>query len=826
MDVMNTKKIMPIVLLTALMLGGCKKPADDTTSDPSEDIITTPSEDIDDTPSEDTTGEVDHKAPYVVEVPSGAVTRNFNENFDLMVDDFSTETLQGTLEGVENEGVLRVLVDSDNEDFPGSDDASIYKIASPVMAGAHPEVIGFRMRKVGEGNLKTENLVLGIRGDDAFKVYPISFRDAFDSDGEPLSELTEEWQEIEMDFATTIEDDTTVYETNEGTPSDVKVLETMVGFHLYAESGVELSQEIEIAEVYTKIGTTKTVVDDFNHPLKNKNTSGYDYWWCDSTGFIIQKGVNVENGSYTVDLPAGFEAFENVVIDMNGDNSGLLVNEKEALDLEGEAIKEAINGAYIPYVINLEASEIELTDKLVISSTTSLNIARIFLTNLQEKEALSEYPVIDIENRVIFDSFNRTQASFTGDWDEASTADYTPDEISVALSYHNGDKASVHDGYLEIAEVADDYVNVKEASPAAQSGLPYLVIVASGSLEGMRLGSSEVVYYHDWLAGPGLKSIPENLETYPYKTGEFVHYIIDLKESGSDIGKDDFIDIYFDNPVKIDSIYFADVAANCVTTEKAVLGAGLDLADYAYVGWVYVGDAYKVTLTFEGTGNLKSFRFGNDDGEFWFKDSKVIGMDGNPIDATLEFTEEEPLTIEIDPIATGLGEGAHLHAGGFDGSTGTATVSYTRTYATPWRLVTDVELNNVAGDAEYAYLGSFHQKEVQAKILEVRLVADKEGMTLVTFRIEGSDLRFANAQGLINEEGEVIADSTEVSTDPEAPTVLRIDLEKTFGGLENSYKDDEYLHIHFGGWGESDANVTLSATAYSAFTALYEIGTY
>ena len=56
------------------------------------------------------------------------------------------------------------------------------------------EGIGFRIRKVGEGTLDLGNLVLGLRGDDAFKVFELPLADAVNPDGEPLEELTEESQ--------------------------------------------------------------------------------------------------------------------------------------------------------------------------------------------------------------------------------------------------------------------------------------------------------------------------------------------------------------------------------------------------------------------------------------------------------------------------------------------------------------------------------------------------------------------------------------------------------------------------------------------------------
>lgn len=801
---MNNKKLLSLVALSAMIFVGCgpKNPP------------------------------VNHQNPLNRNVPEGAVTRTFKENFDLMVDDFSGNTLAGNMTGSaveENSGFLRVLVDSENDDFPSSPDAAIYKMAAGSFDSAKPDAVGFKMRLVGEGTFSVSNLVLGLRGNDNLDVYPISLKDALNEDGEALPELTSEWQDIVVDFGNTIEDDNTVYTVN-GEPSEVKVLETMIGFHLYHDAEVEVSQMIEVKEVFTIKGGTRTTVDAFQHEKTNKNTD-FDCYWCDSTGTIVQKGVHIGNGAYEAILPEGASEYENVVIRMMGDNSTLKVAEKApfAPSIDGaaaEPIKAAVNGAYIDYVVNFEASQIDISASslLKISSEKPLEVAQIFLTNLQEKAVATEYPVIDIANRAIFDSFNRTQASFTDNWDAASTADYTPDEINVALSYANGNMVSVHDGSLHVTVPDGGYTNVKEANSVAEGSYQYLVIVAKGSIEGFRLGSAaaNVIWSHDWLAAPGLKSVPTDLENYPYVTDGFVHYIIDLKESGSDIGADAFIDMYFNNDVEIDSIYFANQALGYETTDTATLGANADLSGYGYIGWLYFGDACELDLTFEGTGDLTSFRFECAAGELSFKNGQIIGLDGQPISKDLTFSEGEPLTVKIDLEASNMGESCHVHSGGWDGSTGSVTVKWSKVIVKTVREQA-VSLNSAAGDTGYAYLGSYCQRDFGATTLAVTFQADKEGMTLETFRIEGGEVKFANAGALIDVEGNVIAASTAVPVE-ESLTIV-IDLVATFGELD-SFKDDGYMHFHFGGWGTSDANVTMSAVAMAPFTAAYEIAQY
>lgn len=777
-------------------------------------------------PSSSSQDPIAHKDPYVKAAPEGAVVREYNEKFDLMVDDFTSENLKGTLVGERNPGNLRVLVDSQNEDFPKSEDASIYKTAAAEFDSTKPDVVGFKIRKLGEGNLKTENLIFACRGNDAVAVYEINLADAFDSDNLPLPELTNEYQDIEVDFGNTIEDDNTVYMNKDGTPSTVKVLETMIGFHLYAQD-VELSQEIEIAEVYTITGTTKKVIDCFDHDATNKNPT-FGPYWVDSTGFIVRRGINIDDGSYTIALPEEADDYENVVIAMQGENSGLTVNGKTCKDLEGNAIKEAVDGTFVNYVVNFEKSGIEPGEELVIASSEDLNISKIFLTNMQEKEAAKGYPVVDIENRAIFDSFNRKQDEFTDNWDIASTADYTPDPISVALSYSNQACASVHDGYLDIKQPESGYVQVKEACDVALGDYQYLVIVANGNLEGFRLGSSDVIWSHDWVAGAGLKSIPANLEEYEYYHAEsgFAHYIIDLTEIANDIGKDAFLDMYFNNAIKIDEIYFTNKACKHIEDGLGKIGEVADLSGYAYVGWIYLGDAYRLDLTFTGTGSLKSFRFEDEDkAEFWFKDNKVIGIDGEPISKDLEFAPDEPLTISIDVLASGFKGNVHLHSGAFDGSTGNARVDAKRFYTSQWRKIGTMDEVTLKLDNEYTYCGGAAVQIEGYSRIELLIHADAEGLDLQTARIEGAEVKYANAQGLIDPDGEVIDHTTAVPSGADEWLSVMIDIAKTFGDI-TPYKDDGYLHIHWGSWGSAGVTGKMKANFFAPFTAAYEMSLY
>lgn len=167
--------LLALPLLVAMTVTSCnrKKPQTSSSSSLDNPSIIVSSSDGTSSSSEPTpstsipVGEtIEHKDAFV-SANDGAVTRKFNENYDKIIKDFSNET-DGN---VKNH--LRVLVDNECEGAPVSEDASIYKMATGSYEIHNFDGIGFRMRKVGEGTLKLSNLVLGLRGDDAWDLHKI-----------------------------------------------------------------------------------------------------------------------------------------------------------------------------------------------------------------------------------------------------------------------------------------------------------------------------------------------------------------------------------------------------------------------------------------------------------------------------------------------------------------------------------------------------------------------------------------------------------------------------------------------------------------------------
>ena len=157
--------------------------------------------------SSSTSDGITHRDPFETDIENSSKTRDYKSDYDEMVEDFSTNGNQ--------KNTLRVLVDSETM-LANTPDFAIYKMATGSYELESYEGIGFRMRKVGEGTLDLSNLVLALRGGDAFETYPISLADAVDTDVEALPELTEEYQDFIIAPGQSIEDDTTEYPAKEG----------------------------------------------------------------------------------------------------------------------------------------------------------------------------------------------------------------------------------------------------------------------------------------------------------------------------------------------------------------------------------------------------------------------------------------------------------------------------------------------------------------------------------------------------------------------------------------------------------------------------------
>ena len=765
------------------------------------------------------------------ELPEGSVTRVYNEAEDLMVDDFSSATPKGVLAdgAVYNASpYLKVRINSSNPVFPSSADASIYKQGEGTYPIKDYDGIGFRMKLDDAKKIAKDHLVLALRGDDACKVYEIPLSEAVDPDGTALNDFNGEYQDFIISPKQTIADENTVYTKNDGTPSTIKVLDTIVGFHFYAKGICDAT--LDIASVFLVKGAQKTVLDDFEH--EKPNAASPNLWWRDSTGTIVGREVHLDKGaSYTIPVDA---SKENVVLNIKGDtsNTDFYVDgtggEAHASwgllrDKNSNLIPAALKGVYAPIAINLAASSVTISGITAISirSSSPITINKVFFSDLTTKAA-SPYPGLNAltQDITVFDSFNRSQSGINADYDASHASDIVKNAgLDYVLSYNTGTASMVSvNGSAAVFDAtslaANDFIQLKEGSDAhARVGQQYLVfsikMEGGATLDNFRFnyGGAGVKYMNDCYASFGTKSTAT-----PYVNAEksdYTWYVIDLKETGI-TNTDNSLDMYYSGTGKlsIDEIFFADhylpslaiVNAN-VNPDIKDVNVPLD-AGYKYQYGGYLGNpsapVIGLTLHGDGTATLATIRLELNGTTLWFKDKVIFDTKGNPIDgaAVLPTTDT---TIYIDLIKSGFPTGTdgnlHIHCGG-DGGVGSITFTSLASYAYSAYTISRLDAEKACDVSGYSYVGWLGNQATFAsegkKYLLVQATGDGSA-TLGSLRIEDK----AGNTYWVKDKQIILADGTtmaEEALDATGKTYL-IDLTAT--GI--TFQGD--VHVHIGGVG-------------------------
>ncbi len=766
-----------------------------------------------------------HQDAFVKALPEGAVIRKFNSLFDTSINDFSGETLVGSTEnGVyDSNSKLRVLVDNEAEGFPNSPDASIYKMATGTYDLATAGSIGFKMRVVS-GTIDYSNFVLGLRGDDAYEVFEISLADALDEDGEALPKLSKEYQEIMISPNLSIEDADTEYVlASSKENSGVKVLSKILGFHLYAKE--ECSAVIEIEEVYFTVAGEKTILDKFDREAVNK--ADETCWWRDSTGFIVLPSITLNsNATYTTPTLAN-EDNTQLVVSLLGDTTGLTITPvvhataKTAIpwanlkNVDGAAVAHAVNGAFYPYAIDLEKSGLleEGLDGFIFTSSTECSISSVFYSSLKEKEAATEYPRLDTENAVIFDNFNRTQATVDTTYEASIVNEKVLDAgLHYMVNYNGNDKLSV-DGDALVFAPQDVYTDLDFASSRKRTNQKYMVFaikVDGGDLSGFRIKDTKLTEFHcnSWYAGEGLKSIPEDLTDYPYITEDgYVWYIIDLEVTGMSV--EDHLILYYtgEGTMYIDSIFFADESVLGSWTDIRTNEETIDItAGYKYLwgGANTTGSKFMMELKGDGTVTFESFRIAHAGTTIWLKDGlKAYYADGTAVTAT-SVIPTDPTKIYIDFEENGITPEAgniDLHWGDFGEAVGEITLFKTSVFvvATEYSLKLNEEPIEVTitDDAAYQYLLNNAYGFSKLKLV---LKGDGE-VSLASFRLQiqdqGDYIWAKDVLVLLKEDGTVYDYALAI---PEEGVTIYIDLAQSGWEVFNNH-----IHSFFGGNGGNGA---------------------
>lgn len=796
-------------------------PSSTTQTPASSSSSTTPSGFEDDTPK-----------PTEENLPEGTVVRDYNPAFDTMVDDFSGETSTGTLSDTgttyQSKPYLKVALHSkwdegttsDSERMvPTTPDRAIYKMATGTYDLVSMDAIGFRVRLAkGSTPIALSNLIFGCRGADTVQVYPINLANAVDADSSPLEEIGYEYKDLMISVKNSV-DDNVMYANPDGTASSLQVTSTMLGFHLYATG--DFKGDIEIEEVFAIKGSTRTVIDNFNRATVGNGLE--NAYWAGSTGTIEgRRAVINEGGSYKVSKADATPA-ANVALSVNGDSTGLTVTPvkangdegtavawSELKDSEGKALPTILKNTYASYVVDIEKSGLGSDVVGVkLSSTTEVSVNKVFLTDLVDVVA-QDYPAI--ERTGVFDNFNRTQNSFTSDWDASATDPIVVNAgLNGCVSYNGAELISIGNGALKLG-ATDDYINFVEGSKTGVEGAKYLVfrMKTEGTLDNFRImvdNMSQPVYFNDWYAAPGTLS-----KDTPYvdSTSGYSLYVIDLEESGLGSMKDQITFFYTGTAdLFIDEVFYA----NDMSRETEVVSAKLNEADlvadfstgdYVYVGNCYVGDSDIVAVTLKGDGEttLEAIRFELGGKQAWFKDG-IVDVHGDLIDYTTALPTED-VTYYIPLRANGLEKGdgtLHIHAGAYNGIKGSLTITALGTYNyVPNTKVVMAENKEVSNNA-YNYICGNDGHIAGPKYLTMVVTGD-----LSTMRIEDAagNEWWAKDGKIILADGSVLDASTPFAEE----TTIVIDLVAT--GLSNNVQ----IHIHNGG--AVDTTVTYKSITLTA----------
>lgn len=793
-----------------------------TTTPASSSSSTTPSGFEDDTPK-----------PTEENLPEGTVVRDYNPAFDTMVDDFSGETSTGTLSDTgatyQSKPYLKVALHSkwdegttsDSERMvPTTPDRAIYKMATGTYDLVSMDAIGFRVRLAkGSTPIALSNLIFGCRGADTVQVYPINLANAVDADSSPLEEIGYEYKDLMISVKNSV-DDNVMYANPDGTASSLQVTSTMLGFHLYATG--DFKGDIEIEEVFAIKGSTRTVIDNFNRATVGNGLE--NAYWAGSTGTIEgRRAVINEGGSYKVSKADATPA-ANVALSVKGDSTGLTVTPvkangdegtavawSELKDSEGKALPTILKNTYASYVVDIEKSGLGSDVVGVkLSSTTEVSVNKVFLTDLVDVVA-QDYPAI--ERTGVFDNFNRTQNSFTSDWDASATDPIVVNAgLNGCVSYNGAELISIGNGALKLGATDGDYINFVEGSKTGVEGAKYLVfrMKTEGTLDNFRImvdNMSQPVYFNDWYAAPGTLS-----KDTPYvdSTSGYSLYVIDLEESGLGSMKDQITFFYTGTAdLFIDEVFYA----NDMSRETEVVSAKLNEADlvadfstgdYVYVGNCYVGDSDIVAVTLKGDGEttLEAIRFELGGKQAWFKDG-IVDVHGDLIDYTTALPTED-VTYYIPLRANGLEKGdgtLHIHAGAYNGIKGSLTITALGTYNyVPNTKVVMAENKEVSNNA-YNYICGNDGHIAGPKYLTMVVTGD-----LSTMRIEDAagNEWWAKDGKIILADGSVLDASTPFAEE----TTIVIDLVAT--GLSNNVQ----IHIHNGG--AVDTTVTFKSITLTA----------
>ncbi len=759
-------------------------------------------------------------SPVEEALPEGTETRDYNSALDNRVNDFSAKVAEDKVTGAAvkvDAPYLEVRVNTANEVAPVSDDASIYKLGTGNYQIQDGYSIGFKRKLADSKTIDNNHLVLALRGDDSLKTFPIALSKAKNPDGEALSALTGEYQEFVISPRATLENENTPYANKDGSNSSRKVLDKILGFHLYAAGNADCTIDIE-SVFLRKEGAADIILDNFEHAKPNDADASV-CWWRDSTGHIVGRNVTVkEGGTFTQDVNAD-DLMGNLVLGIKGDTASTTVSfigaektvTKNWFDLKnskGEALSAPLKNSYSNFVINLDESGVDIAPTSIkIASTSAVTIHEIFFSDLVTR-AIEEYPAIDEKSAKVFDDFNRTQTTIDGNYEASNTNPVvTGAGLDYVLSYQNADKVKIENGcaVFDATNLAENgFINLKVGSDLhRRTNENYLVfsrkLEGDATMDGFRFVTNGEHYASAWLAGFGVKS----LDTPYKKDNGYSLYVIDLEECSIDFTNT--LDRYYSGKGKvyIDQVFLTNdyLELEKVGEDHTVDFADKDLAGYAGTGFNITSEVVALTIKGDGTNaTLKSIRFAYGGDVKWIKDAAIFDYYGHALDRNHVISSDGE-TIYIDIESSGWTVNAtatefYVHIGGYDGSKGTFTLVSYAEYNHKQIEYTAVGQEITAAVNKYTYVGWLGADRWNEDHVFRKAVVKGDGKaTLDNLRIgAGSNEYWVNTENRVErkqlylEDGTVLQAGKTISTEGE--TVI-------FDLTKSGIVFDGAVHLHY-----------------------------
>lgn len=557
--------------------------------------------------------------------------RPFDPAFDLMFDDFNRSTITGIagtgLKSATNEGSEVYITDyhlvaNYSNQVGTTKEEPIYKVASPVNTEGAYQYLVFEMR--GYNGASINDLILSFRYDDKFYDIDVPFVDLYGPDYDALPELTDEYQTYVIDVTSSLDGKTFVNIEDESITVDAS--SAIVGFHFMSDPETDGSGTLEIRRVYwSKTPNPEFSDSDPNYALLDRfdrervEQGGENIYWRGGSpeskivgkwlafDYTNQKAVYEAIGE---DNTNADETYKNVVLRIKGtaENQDLLMTPIYSDESRGEAkalstlkgpdqeLVPALTTEFQNLVINFEANGwnkdvIGFRFESKADEEGLIYIAQVFFTNMEYDASSIDttYPILDPNDLVVFDDFNREELGATTDYDPNNPVALANGMLYI-IAYNGIQRMSVENGAL-VFDATNTESNFYMQYTAAAServndgSYRYVVFKVKGtngaSLNNFRLQTidmddkrSEVRWAHgELLSGNQLPTPPLDAEDYPYVTEDgWMYLIVDLALSQLTTTVRGF-DLFYsgDGKLYIDTIFFANRGPVLVNEEEKVV---------------------------------------------------------------------------------------------------------------------------------------------------------------------------------------------------------------------------------------------------------------